>query len=167
MIFSSYCTNIFRFVDRTVISHYSVFKIQLRNVNDLRPKIDKTNLPSDIDLPENESNNSIITISASDEDNLGPLKFSIEGIDEESSPFHLIEGPVHDSRVLTVDGDLLDFEERQFWSLQILVQVLHSVLNTVSNKNTHLADFETCVFRGYLWSHIYLHPCLKSFQMKK
>ena len=41
---------------------------------------------------------------------------------------------------------------------------------TVSNKNTHLADFETCVFRGYLRNHlsykkvfkIYLHPCLKS-----
>ena len=48
-------------------------------------------------------------------------------------------------------------------------------LATVSNKNTHLADFETCVFRGYLRNHlsykkvfyIYLHPCLKSFQMKK
>ena len=47
--------------------------------------------------------------------------------------------------------------------------------STVSNKNTHLADFETCVFRGYLRNHlsckkvfyIYLHPCLKSFQMKK
>ena len=46
---------------------------------------------------------------------------------------------------------------------------------TVSNKNTNLADFETCVFRGYLRNHlsykkhykIYLHPCLKSFQMKK
>ena len=45
----------------------------------------------------------------------------------------------------------------------------------VSNKNTHLADFETCVFRVYLrnqFSHkkvfnIYLHPCLKSFQIKK
>ena len=43
---------------------------------------------------------------------------------------------------------------------------------TVSNKNTHLADFETCVFRGYLRNqliykkafNIYL---LKSFQMKK
>ena len=46
---------------------------------------------------------------------------------------------------------------------------------TVSNKNTHLADFETCVFRGYLQHHlsyekvfyIYLHSCLKNFQMKK
>ena len=45
----------------------------------------------------------------------------------------------------------------------------------VSNKNTHLADFETCVFRGYFRNHlsykkilqIYLRPCLKSFQMKK
>ena len=25
---------------------------------------------------------------------------------------------------------------------------------TVSNKNTHLADFETCVFRGYLRNHL-------------
>ena len=46
---------------------------------------------------------------------------------------------------------------------------------TVSNKNTHLADFETFVFPGYLRNHlsykkvfnIYLHPFLKSFQMKK
>ena len=46
---------------------------------------------------------------------------------------------------------------------------------TVSNKNTHLADFETCVFRGFLRNHlsykrvtyIYMHPCLKSFQIKK
>ena len=45
----------------------------------------------------------------------------------------------------------------------------------MSNKNTHLADFETSVFRGYLRNHlsykkviyIYLHPCRKSFQMKK
>ena len=45
---------------------------------------------------------------------------------------------------------------------------------TVSNKNTHLADFETCVFRGYIRNqlsykkvfNIYLHRCLKSFQMK-
>ena len=37
---------------------------------------------------------------------------------------------------------------------------------TVSNKNTHLADFEACVFRGYLRNHlsykkvfnIYLQP---------
>ena len=46
---------------------------------------------------------------------------------------------------------------------------------TVSNKKTHLAVFETCLFRVYLRNHlsykkviyIYLHPCLKSFQMKK
>ena len=46
---------------------------------------------------------------------------------------------------------------------------------TVSNKKTHLADFETYVFRIFLRNHlscktfldIYLHPCLKSFQMKK
>ena len=25
---------------------------------------------------------------------------------------------------------------------------------TVSNKNTHLADFETCAFRGYFWNHL-------------
>ena len=45
---------------------------------------------------------------------------------------------------------------------------------TVSNKNTHLADFGTCVFRGYLRNHlsykqviyIYLHPRLNSFQIK-
>ena len=24
--------------------------------------------------------------------------------------------------------------------------------NTVSNKNTHIADFETCVFREYFWN---------------
>ena len=28
------------------------------------------------------------------------------------------------------------------------------ILYTVSNKNTHLADFETCVFRGYLRIHL-------------
>ena len=47
--------------------------------------------------------------------------------------------------------------------------------HTVSNKNAHLTDFETCVFHGYLRNHlsykkviyIYLHPFLKSFQMKK
>ena len=46
---------------------------------------------------------------------------------------------------------------------------------TESNKNTYLADFETCVFCGYLRNHlgykkviyIHLHPCLKSFRMKK
>ena len=46
---------------------------------------------------------------------------------------------------------------------------------TVRNKNTHLPVFEVCVFRVYLWNHlnyekfiyIYLHSCLKSFQMKK
>ena len=46
---------------------------------------------------------------------------------------------------------------------------------TVSTKKTHLANFETCVFRVYLWKHlsykkniyIYLHSCLRSFQIKK
>ena len=46
---------------------------------------------------------------------------------------------------------------------------------TVINKKTHRAVFETCVFRIYLQNHlrykkvilICLHPCLKSFQMKK
>ena len=46
---------------------------------------------------------------------------------------------------------------------------------TVSNKKTHLADFETCVFRVYLRKplsykkviYIYLHPCLKRFQIRK
>ena len=45
----------------------------------------------------------------------------------------------------------------------------------VSNKKPHLADFETCVFRGYLRNHlsykkvfnVYLHPFLKSFLMEK
>ena len=45
---------------------------------------------------------------------------------------------------------------------------------TVSNKYVHLAVFEICVFRVYLRNHlrykkviyIYLHPCLKSFQIK-
>ena len=45
--------------------------------------------------------------------------------------------------------------------------------STVSNKNTHLAAFETCVFRVYLRNHlsykkvihVYQHPCLKSFQI--
>ena len=48
-------------------------------------------------------------------------------------------------------------------------------VRTVSNKITHLAVFEAFVFRVYLQIHlcykklfyIYLHPCLKSFQMKK
>ena len=59
-------------------------------------------------------------------------------------------------------------ENRQFL-------VYGKVLHTVSNKNIHLPVFEICVFRGYLRNHlsskkvfyIYLHPCLKSFQMKK
>ena len=46
---------------------------------------------------------------------------------------------------------------------------------TVSNKKTHLAVFGTCVFRVYLRNHLsykkvifmYLHPRLKSFQIKK
>ena len=42
----------------------------------------------------------------------------------------------------------------------------------VSNKKTHLAVFGTCFFRVYLRNHekviyIYLHPCLKTFQIKK
>ena len=45
------------------------------------------------------------------------------------------------------------------------------VIHTLSNKKTHLADVETCVFRNHLSYkkaiYIYLHPCLKSFQMKK
>ena len=41
-----------------------------------------------------------------------------------------------------------------------------SISCTVSNKKTHLAGFETCVFRVYL-RNIYLHPCLQSFQIKK
>ena len=51
----------------------------------------------------------------------------------------------------------------------------NSLEDTEGNKNTHLADFETCVFREYLWNHlsyknviyIYLDPCLKRFQMEK
>ena len=46
-----------------------------------------------------------------------------------------------------------------------------NILLTVSNKKTHLAVFETCVFRVYLRNHlsykivfyIHLHPRLKSF----
>ena len=46
---------------------------------------------------------------------------------------------------------------------------------TVSDKNTHLPVFKLCVFRVYLRNHftykkvisIYLHPCLKSFHLKK
>ena len=45
----------------------------------------------------------------------------------------------------------------------------------MSNKKTHLADFETCVFRVYLRNglsykkvnYIYLHPRLKTFQITK
>jgi len=48
----------------------------------------------------------------------------------------------------------------------------HSFAVTVSNKNTSLADFETCVFRVYLRNHlsyrkviyIYLHSCLGAFR---
>ena len=44
-----------------------------------------------------------------------------------------------------------------------------------NKKKPHLADFETCVFHVYLRNHlsyknvfhIYVHPCLKSFQIKK
>ena len=58
------------------------------------------------------------------------------------------------------------------FSKWVLSSLIHRT--TVSNKNTHLANFETCVFRGYLRNrlsyknvlYIYLHPCLKSFQMK-
>ena len=50
-----------------------------------------------------------------------------------------------------------------------------STLYTVSNKKTHLVDWETCVFRVNLRNqfsykkviYIYLHPRLMSFQMKK
>ena len=33
------------------------------------------------------------------------------------------------------------------------------IIVTVSNKNTHLADFETFVFRGYLWNHLSYKKC--------
>ena len=62
-----------------------------------------------------------------------------------------------------------------FAKVLILTETFHlwCATYTVSNKN--LADFETYVFRGYLRNHlsykkvfyIYLHSCLKSFQMKK
>ena len=48
-------------------------------------------------------------------------------------------------------------------------------IRTASNKNTHLDVFETCNFRVYLRNplsyknviYIYLHPCLKSFQINE
>ena len=57
--------------------------------------------------------------------------------------------------------------ERERWAVK---DSSSTYICTMSNKKTHLADFETCVFRVYLRNHlsyIYLHPCLKSFQMRK
>ena len=86
-----------------------------------------------------------------------------------------IHSPTHQSLGLIFGQS---FHEQYLLISHKWVIVLKNYLDygsTVSNKNTHLADFETCVFRGYLRNHlsyeknvyIYLHPCLKSFQMKK
>ena len=63
-----------------------------------------------------------------------------------------------------------------FWVKTYQKSALNGTLTvTVSNKKTHLADFEICVFRVYLRNqlsykkviYIYLYPFLMTFQMKE
>ena len=63
----------------------------------------------------------MIKFEASDLDNLGKLSFKFGGEQNQDFPFGL--KTINDnSRWLTVNGSLLDFEQVQFWSFQVIVQ---------------------------------------------
>ena len=60
------------------------------------------------------------------------------------------------------------YHENFYNNTYTIIMFLHNNVQfldyTVSDKNTHLADFETCVFRGYLRNHLsYKKSCVQLF----
>lgn len=93
------------------------------NVNDEKPQIDRSNLTNNIEIMENESIDELILISATDEDDLGSISFSLENSDQDNYPFTLVPvvNKVNEAW-LSVDGSKLDYEYQQFWYVDIVAK---------------------------------------------
>ena len=67
----------------------------MTNVNDNSPQFDRTNMPTKIQLPENDSNSTVLEFKATDKDNMEPLVFTFDGFDSnlDNFPFHLANDP--------------------------------------------------------------------------
>ena len=111
-------------------------QVQLMNVNDEKPQIDRTNLPT-ISLTENQDNATVLKLSALDKDGLGQLTFSFGGtIDQETFPFYFSPSESNDSCTsvfLSVKGSRLDYERQTFWQLQIVAISLANRPKIVQN----------------------------------
>ena len=101
-----------------------IIQFQILNVNDNPPIIDQNGIENQVSVKENQTSGidaKLLTLTASDVDNLGQLTFSLSDKDQDKYPFSLA---VHDNQAsLMVNQSLLDYEERIFWSVTIIVEV--------------------------------------------
>ena len=88
-------------------------------MNDNPPIIDKNGINNQVSVKENQTKTeTLLTLTASDVDNLGLLTFSLQ---ENQEPFSL--NSQGNTTTLMVNQNFLDYEERIFWSVTIIVQV--------------------------------------------
>ena len=88
-------------------------------MNDNPPIIDKNGINNQVSVKENQTQTeTLLTLTASDVDNLGFLTFSLQ---ENQEPFSL--NSQGNTTTLMVNQNFLDYEERIFWSVTIIVQV--------------------------------------------
>ena len=101
-----------------------IIQFQILNVNDNPPIIDQNGIENQVSVKENQTSGidtKLLTLTASDVDNLGQLTFSLPDKDQDKYPFSLV---VLDNQAsLMVNQSLLDYEERIFWSVTIIVEV--------------------------------------------
>lgn len=97
-------------------------QFQILNVNDNPPIIDQNGIENQVSVQENQTSSSkLLTLTASDIDNLGQLTFSLPDKDQDKYPFSL--AILDNTASLMANQSLLDYEERIFWSVTILVEV--------------------------------------------
>ena len=98
------------------------FQFNILNVNDNPPVIDKNGLENQLLIKENQTKiESHLTLTAQDADELGELTFDILDKDSEGFPFNLTKNSLNNYSLL-IDQSLLDYEQRIFWSVSIIVQ---------------------------------------------
>ena len=94
----------------------SMLQVSVQDVNDNPPRINRADLDVDLEIFENQSNDSLLIFSANDDDFQQPAKldfdFAVDNLDL-NYPFDLIE--IDDKSVsLSVDGTKLGMEFNNF-----------------------------------------------------
>ena len=91
-------------------------------MNDNPPVIDKNGLENQLTIKENQTKvETHLTLTAQDADELGELTFNILDKDPEDFPFDLVKNGINNYS-LSINQSLLDYEERIFWSVSIVVE---------------------------------------------